>query len=290
MEGSMNPEEVKTVGVAGCGIMGSGIVEVCAKAGLSVVSVEVDDERMDRGRQAVDRSMAKAVERGKLEESARQEAMSRITFSTDLADFAGVDLVIEAVTEHLPTKMEVFARLDELTGPDVVLATNTSSLPIAELAAATKRPDKVVGMHFFNPPPVMKLIEVIRSLTTSEETVAFARGLGERLGKVTVLAKDRAGFIVNFLLIPYLNTAAEMLDEGVATREDIDTAVQLGLGHPMGPLTLLDLIGLDTAVHVSNVLYDEFKDPLYSPPTILKRMVAAGYLGRKSGKGFYDYS
>ena len=265
----MKPEDVKTVGVAGCGIMGSGIVEVCAKAGLAVVSVEVDDERMERGRGNVERSMAKAVERGKLEDA---------------------DLFIEAVTEDLPTKTEVFATVDEVTRPDIVLATNTSSLPIAELAAVTKRPDKVVGMHFFNPPPVMKLVEVIRALTTTDETLAFARAMGERLGKVTVLAKDRAGFIVNFLLIPYLNTAARMLDEGFATREDIDTAVQLGLGHPMGPLTLLDLIGLDTAVHVSNVLYDEFKDPLYAPPTILKRMVAAGYLGRKSGKGFYDYS
>jgi len=172
----------------------------------------------------------------------------------------------------------------------VVLATNTSSMPIAELAAVTKRPDKVVGMHFFNPPPVMKLLEVIRALTTSNETVAFVRSVGERLGKTTVLAKDRAGFIVNFLLVPYLNAAVQMLQDEFATREDIDTAVQLGLSHPMGPLTLIDLIGLDTALHVSNVLYDEFKDPIYSPPTLLKRMVSAGYLGRKSGKGFYDYS
>jgi 3-hydroxybutyryl-CoA dehydrogenase len=286
----MKPEDVKTVGVAGCGIMGSGIVEVCAKAGLNVVSVEVDDERRERGRGAVERSMAKAVERGKLDDADRNGAVSRITYSTDLTDFADVDLFIEAVTEDIATKTSVFATVDQVTRPDIVLATNTSSLPIAELAAVTKRPEKVVGMHFFNPPPVMKLIEIIRALSTSDETLAFARAMGERLGKVTVLAKDRAGFIVNFLLIPYLNTAARMLDDGVATREDIDTAVQLGLGHPMGPLTLLDLIGLDTAVHVSNVLYDEFKDPLYAPPTILKRMVAAGYLGRKSGKGFYDYS
>jgi 3-hydroxybutyryl-CoA dehydrogenase len=286
----MKPEDVKMVGVAGCGIMGSGIVEVCAKAGLNVVSVEVDDERRERGRSAVERSMEKAVERGKLDDADRQAAVSRITYSTDLTDFADVDLFIEAVTEDISTKTSVFATVDQVTRPDIVLATNTSSLPIAELAAVTKRPDKVVGMHFFNPPPVMKLIEIIRALTTSDETLAFARAMGERLGKVTVLAKDRAGFIVNFLLIPYLNTAARMLDDGVATREDIDTAIQLGLGHPMGPLTLLDLIGLDTAVHVSNVLYDEFKDPLYAPPTILKRMVAAGYLGRKSGKGFYEYS
>jgi 3-hydroxybutyryl-CoA dehydrogenase len=286
----MKPEEVKTVGVAGCGIMGSGIVEVCAKTGLDVVSVEVDKERMDRGRKAVERSMAKAVERGKLEDADRQAAASRIAYSTDLSDLTGADLVIEAVTEDLEIKKQVYARLDELIRPDVVLATNTSSLPIAELAAVTKRPDRVVGTHFFNPPPVMKLLEIIPALTTSEETLEFARGMGERLGKKTVLAKDRAGFIVNFLLMPYLNSAIRMLEEGFATREDIDAAIQLGLSHPMGPLTLLDFIGLDTALFVSNVIYDEFKDPDYAPPTLLKRMVAAGYLGRKSGKGFYDYS
>src|SRR5438093_2183536 len=290
MEASMKPEDVKKVGVAGCGIMGSGIVEVCAKAGLSVVSVEVDDERMERGRANVERSMAKAVERGKLEDADRQAAVSRITYSTDLADFADVDLFIEAVTEDLPTKTAVFATVDEVTRPDIVLATNTSSLPIAELAAVTKRPDKVVGMHFFNPPPVMKLVEVIRALTTTDETLAFARAMGERLGKTTVVAKDRAGFIVNFLLVPYLNTAARMLDEGFATREDVDAGVQLGLGHPMGPLTLLDLIGLDTALHGTEVGYAECEDPSYPHPTRARRMVSAGYLGRKSGKGFYDYS
>jgi 3-hydroxybutyryl-CoA dehydrogenase len=233
--------------------------------------------------------MAKAVERGKLEEAARDEALGRITGSISYEDVAGADLIIEAVTEDLATKLEVFQRVDDLVGEDVVMATNTSSLPIAELAAATHRPERVVGMHFFNPPPVMKLLEVIRALTTADETVEFARAFGERVGKTTVLAKDRAGFIVNFLLIPYLNSAVRMLDEGFATREDIDAGVQLGLSHPMGPLTLLDLIGLDTALHVSEVLYDEFKDPIYSAPTLLKRMVSAGYLGRKSGRGFYTY-
>jgi 3-hydroxybutyryl-CoA dehydrogenase len=285
----MKADEVKTVGVIGCGIMGSGIVEVCAKAGLDVTVVEVDESARDRGRQAIERSMAKAVERGKLEEAARDEALGRISGSTSYEDVAGVDLIIEAVTEDLATKLEVFQRVDDLVGEDVVMATNTSSLPIAELAAATHRPERVVGMHFFNPPPVMKLLEVIRALTTADETVEFARTFGERVGKTTVLAKDRAGFIVNFLLIPYLNSAVRMLDEGFATREDIDAGVQLGLSHPMGPLTLLDLIGLDTALHVSEVLYDEFKDPIYSAPTLLKRMVSAGYLGRKSGRGFYTY-
>jgi 3-hydroxybutyryl-CoA dehydrogenase len=289
-EARMKPEDVKKVGVVGCGIMGSGIVEVCAKAGMQVAYVEVNEEAREHGQQSIERSLAKAVERGKLEQSGRDEALARITGTTDFADLADADLVIEAVTEDLQTKLGVFGRLDELVRPGVVLATNTSSMPIAELAAVTKRPDKVVGMHFFNPPPVMKLLEVVRALTTSDETIAFVRAVGERLGKTTVLAKDRAGFIVNFLLVPYINAAVRMLDEGFATREDIDAAVQLGLGHPMGPLTLLDLIGLDTALHVSNVLYDEFKDPIYAPPTLLKRMVSAGYLGRKSGKGFYDYS
>jgi 3-hydroxybutyryl-CoA dehydrogenase len=282
-------DEVKKVAVIGCGIMGSGIVEVCAKAGLDAVFVEVNEEAREHGQAAIERSMARAVERGKLDEGGRDEALSRIRGSTNLDDVSGADMVIEAVTEDLPTKLSIFKRVDGLVGDDVVIATNTSSLPIAELAAATSRPERVVGMHFFNPPPVMKLLEIIRALTTADETVDFARALGERLGKTTVLAKDRAGFIVNFLLIPYLNSAVRMLDEGFATREDIDAGVQLGLGHPMGPLTLLDLIGLDTALHVSEVLYDEFKDPIYSAPTLLKRMVSAGYLGRKSGRGFYQY-
>jgi 3-hydroxybutyryl-CoA dehydrogenase len=286
----MNPEDVKKVGVIGCGIMGSGIVEVLAKTGLVVTFVEVNEERAERGRQSIERSLAKAVERGKLDEAGRDAALSLIAASTDLADVADADLVIEAVSEELPEKLDVYRRLDELTRPDVVLATNTSSLPVADLAAVTKRPDKVMGMHFFNPPPIMKLLELVRALTTSDETISFARGFAERIGKTAILAKDRAGFIVNMLLVPYLNSAIRMLDEGFATKEDIDTGVVLGLGHPMGPLTLADLIGLDTMLHVSGVLYDEFKDPIYSPPTLLKRMVSAGYLGRKSGKGFYDYA
>jgi 3-hydroxybutyryl-CoA dehydrogenase len=285
----MDASDVRRVGVIGCGIMGSGIVEVCAKAGLQVAYVEVDDERLARGQSAIERSLAKAVERGKLEEVARDEALGRIAGSTFLSDAADTDLVIEAITEDMSTKLEVFAYLDEILRPDVVIASNTSSLPITDLAAATKRPDRVLGMHFFNPPPVMKLLELVRGIITSDQTVSLARAMAERLGKTAVLSKDRAGFIVNFLLVPYLNSAIRMLDEGFATREDIDAGVQLGLGHPMGPLTLLDLIGLDTAMHVSNVLFDEFKDPDYAPPTLLKRMVAAGHLGRKSGKGFYEY-
>jgi len=197
--------------------------------------------------------------------------------------------VIEAATEDHEIKRDVFRRLDEVVKPGVVLASNTSSIPIADLAADTNRPDLVVGMHFFNPVPVMALIEVVKAITTSDETVGFARAFGARLGKTTVLSKDRAGFIVNMLLVPYLNGAVKMVEEGFASPEDVDTAVTLGLGHPMGPLRLLDLIGLDTAVFVANVLFDEFKEPLFAPPPLLKRMVTAGRLGRKAGKGFYDY-
>jgi 3-hydroxybutyryl-CoA dehydrogenase len=285
----MDPKDVKAVGVVGCGIMGSGIVEVCAKAGMQVTFVEADEDRARRGLEAIERSTARAVEGGKLDEAARQEALGRISGSTELKDLADSDFVIEVVSEDLDMKHEVFRTLDELLRPEVVMASNTSSIPIADLAGATQRPDRVLGMHFFNPPPVMKLLELVRSLATSDETVEFARGLGERLGKSCVLAKDRAGFIVNMLLIPYLNGAIRMLEEEFATKEDIDTAIKLGLGHPMGPLALLDFIGLDTAMHVADVLYDEFKHPDYAPPALLKRMVAVGYLGRKSGRGFYQY-
>lgn len=285
----MKADEVQRVGVIGAGIMGSGIVEVVARSGQDVVFVEVEDRKVERARGTVEKSTGRAVEKGKLTEEDRDGILGRITGGTDIGAVADVDLVIEAATEDIDIKKDVFAKLAELTSDEVVLATNTSSLPIAELAAQTGRPDRVVGMHFFNPPPVLKLMEVVRGLQTSDETIEFARAYGERIGKETVLSKDRAGFIVNFLLVPYLNSAVQMLDDGVATKEDIDKAVQLGLAHPMGPLTLLDLIGLDTALYISAVLYDEFKDPIYAAPTLLKRMVAAGFLGRKSGRGFYDY-
>lgn len=285
----MKPEDVQKVGVVGCGIMGSGIVEVVARTGVEVVYVEADDELVARGRAAIERSTAKAVERNKISEDDREALLRRVSGMTDIAGLADSDLVIEAATEDLHAKVAVFRKLDEITRSDVILASNTSSIPIAELAAATDRPDKVVGMHFFNPPPVMKLLELTPAITTSEETLAFARAYGERLGKTCVLAKDRAGFIVNMLLTPYLNAAVKMVDEGFATREDIDTAITLGLGHPMGPLTLLDLVGLDTVLHVAEVLHEEFKEPVYAPPPLLKRMVTAGHLGRKTGKGFYDY-
>jgi 3-hydroxybutyryl-CoA dehydrogenase len=286
----MKPDDVQKVGVIGCGIMGSGIVEVCAKAGTQVTYVEIDDERVDRGRKAIEKSLGKAVDRGKLSEEDRGGILSSIHGTTSIEEVGDSDLIIEAVTESLETKVDLFRTLSSITREDVVLATNTSSLPIMQLAAATDRPDRVVGMHFFNPPPVMKLLELIRSLQTSDETLEFAQGVGERLGKATVVAKDRAGFIVNYLLTYYLNSAVRMLDEEFATKEDIDTAVKLGLGHPMGPFELLDLIGLDTMMAVADVLYDEFKDPDVAPPPLARRMLHAGLLGRKSGKGFYDYS
>jgi 3-hydroxybutyryl-CoA dehydrogenase len=285
----MKPEDVRKVGVVGCGIMGSGIVEVCAKAGTEVTYVEVDDEQIERGRARIEKSLGRAVERGKLSEEDRGGIISSIHGTSDFEELKDSDLVIEAATENLGTKLEIFKALDGITREGIVLATNTSSLPIVELATQTKRPDHVVGMHFFNPPPVMKLLELVRAITTSDETVEFARGMGERLGKTTVMAKDRAGFIVNYLLTYYLNSAIRMIEEGFASKEDIDTAVKLGLSHPMGPFELLDLIGLDTMMAVADVLYEEFRDPDVAPPPLARRMVAAGFLGRKTGKGFYDY-
>ena len=285
----MKAEDIKKVGVIGCGIMGSGIVEVCAKAGAEVTYVEVDDDRVEKGRARIEKSLNRAVERGKMSEDDRGGILSSIHGTADYEDVGDSDLVIEAATEDLGTKLEIFGVLDRITRDDIVLATNTSSLPIVQLAMKTKRPDKVVGMHFFNPPPVMPLLELVRAITTSDETVDFARTLGERLGKTTVMAKDRAGFIVNYLLTYYLNSAIRMVEEGFATKEDIDTAVKLGLSHPMGPFELLDLIGLDTMMAVAEVLYEEFRDPDVAPPPLARRMVAAGFLGRKTGKGFYDY-
>lgn len=285
----MRAEDVRKVGVVGCGLMGSGIVEVSARAGAEVVFLEASEELVAGGRRRLEASTLRAVERGKLTQPDREGVLDRISGTTAVEDLADADLVIEAATEDYDTKREIFRRLDELTRPEIVLASNTSSIPIADLGAATKRPEKVVGMHFFNPVPVMGLIELVKAITTSDETIEFARAWGVRLGKDTVLSRDRAGFIVNMLLIPYLNSAVRMLEEGFATREDVDTAIHLGLNHPMGPLRLMDLIGLDTCLQIGNVLYEEFKDPTFAPPPLLKRMVTAGQLGRKTGKGFYEY-
>lgn len=285
----MRAEDVRKVGVVGCGLMGSGIIEVVARAGSSVVFLEADDELVRRGRHRIETSTLRAVERDRMGADERDGLLARVTGTTDVSDLADVDLVVEAATEDHGTKVSLFRRLDEVTKPEVVLASNTSSIPIAELGAATSRPDKVLGMHFFNPVPVMGLIELVRAITTSEETIEFARAYGVILGKTTVESRDRAGFIVNALLIPYLNGAIRMLEEGFATREDIDTAIHLGLNHPMGPLRLIDLIGLDTHLFIANVLFEEFKEPTFAPPPLLRRMVTAGRLGRKVGRGFYDY-
>ena len=285
----MRAEDVRTVGVIGCGLMGSGIAEVVARAGQDAVVLETSDELVERGRQRVETSTLRAVERNMLDAQEREAVLGRVSLTTDMQDLADVDLVIEAATEDHDTKVGMFRRLDEVTKPEVILASNTSSIPIADLGAATSRPDKVLGMHFFNPVPVMGLIELVRAISTSDETMAFGRAYGVVLGKTTVESRDRAGFIVNALLIPYLNGAIRMLEDGFATREDIDTAVHLGLNHPMGPLQLIDLIGLDTHLFIANVLFEEFKEPTYAPPPLLRRMVTAGRLGRKAGRGFYDY-
>ena len=285
----MKPEDVRTVGVVGCGLMGSGIAEVVARAGAAVTFVEASEDLAARGRERIEASLERAVERGKITPQERAEALGRIRGVLDLAALGDVDLVIEATTEDVEAKFDVFRRLGELTRPETVLASNTSSIPIADLGAASGRPDRVIGMHFFNPPPVMKLLEIIPAITTSDETSELARGFGERLGKTCVRSADRAGFIVNRLLIPYLNSAARLVDEGTASREDIDAAITLGLGHPMGPLALMDLIGIDTTVFIMEVLHREFAEPQYAPAPLLRRMVAAGRLGRKAGRGFYDY-
>jgi 3-hydroxybutyryl-CoA dehydrogenase len=285
----MRAEDVRTVGVIGCGLMGSGISEVVARAGQTAVVLETTDELVERGRQRIETSTLRAVERGRLDAEERTEVLGRISLTTDVQDLADVDLVIEAATEDHDTKVGMFRRLDEVTKPEVILASNTSSIPIADLGAATSRPDKVLGMHFFNPVPVMGLIELVRAISSSDDTMAFGRAYGVVLGKTTVESRDRAGFIVNALLIPYLNGAIRMLEDGFATREDIDTAVHLGLNHPMGPLQLIDLIGLDTHLFIANVLFEEFKEPTFAPPPLLRRMVTAGRLGRKVGRGFYDY-
>jgi 3-hydroxybutyryl-CoA dehydrogenase len=286
----VEPGDVRHVGVVGCGLMGSGIVEVVARAGAKVTFVEGTPELVDRGRAAIERSVGKAVERGKLEAADVSALMDRVHSATELTALADVDLVIEAATEELDAKLAIFRTLGNTTRADVVLASNTSSIPIVELALASDRPEQVVGMHFFNPPPVMVLLELTPAITTSAQTLAFARGYGgDVLGKTCVQAKDEAGFIVNRLLIPYLNDAIRLYEQGFATREDIDTAIHLGLAHPMGPLTLTDLIGLDTTLHVGDVLFNEFRDARYAPPALLRRMVTAGKLGRKSGEGFYRY-
>jgi 3-hydroxybutyryl-CoA dehydrogenase len=279
------------VGVVGCGLMGSGIAEVCARAGLDVVIREVNEGALDRGRQRIEDSLRRAVRAGKATEEEREAALARLHFTTDFADLADRELVVEAVIENEAEKVEVFSSIDKAVEDEgAVLASNTSSIPIMKLAMATHRPERVLGLHFFNPVPVMHLVELVPSLLTSEETSARAEAFADGvLGKRVIRSKDRAGFIVNALLVPYLLAAIRMLESGFASAEDIDTGVVEGLRHPMGPLALADLIGLDTTMAVAQSLYEEFKEPLFAPPPLLLRMVEAGLLGRKTGRGFYDY-
>lgn len=284
--------EITRVGVVGAGQMGSGIIEVCAKAGSDVLVWEAKQEFLDAGKARIEKSLDKAVSRGKLEQSERDEVLGRISFTTSFQDFADRQLVIEAIVENPEAKTSVFSQLDEVVeDPDAILASNTSSLPIQSIAAATKRPERVMGLHFFNPVPVLPLVEHIVSLNTGETQAerAFAYA-SETLGKNVIKAQDRSGFIVNALLVPYILGAIRMLEDGVATKEDIDMGMVKGCAHPMGPLTLADLVGLDTVKFIADAMYDEYSEQHYSAPPLLKRMVEAGRLGRKTGVGFYEYS
>jgi len=282
---------VERVGVVGAGLMGSGIAEVCARAGRDVMVVEVSPEACERGRSRLVGSLDRGVRSGKLDEQARDAALARLSFTTDYADLADRQLVVEAVIEHEPLKIDVFKKLDAaVTDPAAILASNTSSIPIMKLGIATERPEQVIGIHFFNPVPVLRLVELVTSLLTSPETTERANGFAtEVLHKRVIRSQDRAGFIVNALLIPYILSAIRMMESGFATADDIDAGMVEGCNHPMGPLHLADLIGLDTTMAVADSLYAEFKEPLYASPPLLSRMVEAGLLGRKTGRGFYEY-
>lgn len=280
---------IERVGVIGGGLMGSGIAEVCARAGSQVVVHEIDAETADTALARIEKSLDRAVERGKLTGSERDGVLGRITVTTDLHQQSDRQMIIEAATENESLKKQVFADLDTVVPDDTILASNTSSIPITRLAAATNRPEMVVGLHFFNPVPVMALVELVTTVKTAEDTQNTVRSYAESLGKSVILAKDRAGFVVNMLLVPYMLAAIRMYEAGVATAEDIDTGMRLGANHPMGPLELTDFVGLDTTKFVADVLFEEFKEPMYASPPLLTRMVEAGLWGRKSGEGFYKY-
>jgi len=284
-------DRIEHVGVVGSGLMGSGIAEVCARAGLDVTVVEADSAAAERGRQRLDKSLQTGARRGKLTQEEADDALARVRYATDLGEMADRELVIEAITEDAAAKVACFRTLDSVVVSEHALfASNTSSIPIMKLATVTKRPEQVLGLHFFNPVPVLRLVELVTSLTTSDEAVDRATGfVTGQLSKVVIRSQDRAGFVVNALLIPYLLSSVRMLESGFATRDDIDAGMVEGCAHPMGPLALCDLIGLDTMRAVADSLYDEFKEPLYAPPPLLLRMVEAGLIGRKSGRGFYDY-
>jgi 3-hydroxybutyryl-CoA dehydrogenase len=287
--GNLPSVTIQRVGVIGSGIMGSGIAEVAARAGCQVIVRSRKQETADELRATLADSLAKQVAKGKLDEAERDAILARITTTSELDALAGCDLVVESVVEDLAVKQDLFAELDRLVQDGAILASNTSTLPVIDLAVATNRPERVCGLHFFNPAPAMALVEIIRPLTASDETIAAVRSFAEACGKEPVEVADRAGFIVNALLFPYLNNAVRMLENGTASRDDIDAAMRGGCNFPMGPLALLDLVGLDTSLAILDALYDEFRDPNYAPVPLLRRMVSAGMLGRKSGSGFYDY-
>jgi 3-hydroxybutyryl-CoA dehydrogenase len=281
--------EIKKVGVVGCGSMGAGIAQLCAQSGYQVVVSEINDELLKKGLAFIEKTLARSVEKGKLSHEDKDAITSRLKGTTSTKDFADCDLMIEAAIENLDLKKKIFAELDGICPKHAILATNTSCLSIIEMAVVTKRPDKVLGLHFFNPAPIMKLLEIVKTIATSDEVVKTSRKFGESLGKTNVIAQDAPGFIVNRLWLPFLLHSIKLYEDGVASREDIDNAIQLGLGYPMGPLTLADMVGIDVVKFVSDALYEQLKDPRYIVPTLVDKMVVAGWLGRKTGKGFYDY-
>jgi len=281
--------EIKKVGVVGCGVMGAGVTQVCAQSGYQVVGSEINDELLNKGLASINSILTKSVDKGRISQQDKDATLSRIKGTTNTKDFHDCDLMIEVAIENMDLKKKIFAELDKICPNHTILATNTSCLSIIDIAMATRKPDKVLGLHFFNPVPVMKLLEIVKTITTSDDTLKIGREFGESLGKTIVIAKDTPGFIVNILLTPFMNNAVRMLEAGVATKEDIDAAINLGLNHPMGPLTLIDLIGIDTFLLVIDAEYEEFKDPQYAASPLLRKMVAAGWLGRKTGKGFYEY-
>lgn len=281
--------EIKTVGVVGCGLMGSGITQVCAESGYQVIVSEINDELLNKGLASINNLLSKSIDKGKITQQDKDSILARIKGITDTKDFFDCDMVIEAAPENMDLKKKIFAELDKICPQYTVLATNTSVLSIIDIATVTTRPDKVLGLHFFNPAPVMKLVEVIKTIATSGNTLGIGIEFVKSLGKTSVVVQDTPGFIVNRVLTPFILNAIRMLETGIATREDIDTAVSLGLNHPVGPLALADLIGLDSIFAGASASYEALKDPQYAPPTLLRKMVTAGWLGRKTGKGFYEY-
>ena len=281
--------EIKKVGVVGCGAMGSGIVITCSQAGYQVVVSEINDELLKKGLASVNKFLSKSVERGKLSQQDRDAALSRVIGTTDMKDFGDCDLIIEVAVENMDLKKKIFAELDKVSSKEAILSSNTSCLSVIDMAMETKRPEKVLGLHFFNPVPLMKLVEVAKTIIASDEVVEIGRNFVESLGKTPVIARDTPGFIVNRLMVPQLLSAVRMLESGIASKEDIDTAINLGLNHPMGPLTLIDLVGADVVCFIAKAMYEETKDPQFILPTLLNKMLVAGWFGRKTGKGFYEY-